>query len=341
MFTRCIFCHGALGANEALEVFPVGRRLAFDPARGRLWVVCRQCERWNLSPLDERWEAIEGAERLYRDTRRRASTDQIGLARLPDGTELVRVGRPQRPEFAAWRYGDQFGRRRVRYVARGVLGVGAIGALWAGGMAAGVAIGGFAWMFGNLAQRIVEGDPDRIIARLSHADVEGGEARVRRKHVKHLRLRADAGSPHGFALGVPYGKKRVLQLTGEEALRAAGLLLPAVNRSGGRADAVRDAVALLEADPDPLRQFARSTTFAPLEGKTTAKHRVGALPTPVRLALEMAAHEESERRALEGELAVLEQAWRDAEEIAAIADDMFLPAGVRTRLDALRRTIAG
>ena len=71
------------------------------------------------------------------------------------------------------------------------------------------------------------------------------------------------------------------------------------------------------------------------------KHRVGALPTPVRLALEMAAHEDSERRALEGELAQLEQAWRDAEEIAAIADDMFLPEGVRTRLDALRRTIVG
>jgi hypothetical protein len=47
-----------------------------------------------------------------------------------------------------------------------------------------------------------------------------------------------------------------------------------------------------------------------------------------RLALEMAAHEEAERRALEGELHVLEAAWRDAEEIAAISDDMFLPQSV-------------
>jgi hypothetical protein len=38
------------------------------------------------------------------------------------------------------------------------------------------------------------------------------------------------------------------------------------------------------------------------------------------LALEMALHEESERRALEGELALLEAAWRDAERIAHIAD---------------------
>jgi hypothetical protein len=34
----------------------------------------------------------------------------------------------------------------------------------------------------------------------------------------------------------------------------------------------------------------------------------------------MALTEESERRALEGELAALEAAWREAEEIAAIAD---------------------
>jgi hypothetical protein len=34
----------------------------------------------------------------------------------------------------------------------------------------------------------------------------------------------------------------------------------------------------------------------------------------------MALHDESERRALEGELALLEAAWRDAEDIARVAD---------------------
>ena len=38
------------------------------------------------------------------------------------------------------------------------------------------------------------------------------------------------------------------------------------------------------------------------------------------LALEMALHEETERRAMEGELAALTEMWRQAEEIAAIAD---------------------
>ena len=47
-----------------------------------------------------------------------------------------------------------------------------------------------------------------------------------------------------------------------------------------------------------------------------------------RLELEMALNEESEYRALEGELAELEQAWKDAEQIAQIADDLLLPESV-------------
>src|SRR3954464_6409555 len=116
MYTTCLFCHSDLGSNEVIESFPIGRRLAFDAAHGRLWVVCRKCERWNLTPLEERWEAIEQCERLFSATRLKVSTDNIGLSRLREGLELVRIGSPQRPEMAAWRYGDQFGRRRVRYM---------------------------------------------------------------------------------------------------------------------------------------------------------------------------------------------------------------------------------
>ena len=119
MYTSCMFCQKPLGANEVVESFPTGRRLAFDAARGRLWVVCMKCERWNLTPLEERWEAVEDCERLFRDTRIRVSTDNIGLARHPEGLTLVRIGEPQRPEFAAWRYGDQFGRRRRRTILYG------------------------------------------------------------------------------------------------------------------------------------------------------------------------------------------------------------------------------
>jgi len=101
-----------LHARNLLEAS--GVRLAFDAARGRLWVVCAGCGRWNLTPIDERWEAIEICERMFRATRVRVTTAEIGLTRLADGTELVRIGAPLRPEFAAWRYGDQFGARRRR-----------------------------------------------------------------------------------------------------------------------------------------------------------------------------------------------------------------------------------
>src|ERR1700743_604841 len=129
MYSTCIFCHSDLGKNESIEHFPIGHRLAFDASRGRLWVVCRKCERWNLTPLEERWEAIEECERLFRATKLGVSTEHVGLARLREGLEVVRIGAPQRPEMAAWRYGDQFGRRRRRsmaYIGAGMLVGGAL-----------------------------------------------------------------------------------------------------------------------------------------------------------------------------------------------------------------------
>ena len=139
MYSTCLFCNQSLGSNEVVEAFPVGRRLAFDQRRGRLWVVCRKCEKWNLTPLEERWEAIETCERFFRDAKKRVSTDNIGLAKLNEGLELVRIGESQLPEFAAWRYGDQFGRRRRRLWARSMAGGVAYAAFMNLGAAAGLA----------------------------------------------------------------------------------------------------------------------------------------------------------------------------------------------------------
>ena len=119
MYSTCLFCHGALGANVAVDTFPVGRRLAFDAAKGRLWVVCPRCAQWNLTPLEERWEAVEQCEHLFARARMRASTAQIGIARMPGGLDLIRIGRPLRPEFVAWRYGRALQRRRTLSVAGG------------------------------------------------------------------------------------------------------------------------------------------------------------------------------------------------------------------------------
>ncbi|MBD0320515.1 MAG: hypothetical protein ICV87_09295, partial [Gemmatimonadetes bacterium] len=62
-------------------------------------------------------------------------------------------------------------------------------------------------------------------------------------------------------------------------------------------------------------------------GERRPRHAQPTLGATPLLALEMALHEEQERRAREGELAVLEAAWRDAEQVAAIADRLALEGG--------------
>ncbi len=348
MYSSCIFCQSKLGENDAVEHFPVGRRLAFDAARGRLWVVCRRCERWNLSPLEERWEAIEECERLFQGTRLRVSTDNIGLARIAEGLELVRIGEPLRPELAAWRYGDQFGRRRRRTVAYASLGAAAgIGVFVAGPIVGG--LGAFSWLGYNAFNAAVDAyQRRRVRARLTVPGRDQPVA-VRRDQISHIAL---VQSYQGWGLRVAFEEEEATRsavipwitwknreqssvlVTGDEALRAAAKLLPAVNASGASRRAVASAVDLLTENPEPSRLFAKYASGAP--SWKTGQY-LSYLPRPVLLALEMASHEETERRALEGELNLLEAAWRDAEEIAAIADGLVLPSETNDRLLALKR----
>ena len=348
MYSTCIFCHSKLGENESVEHFPVGRRLAFDAARGRLWVVCRRCERWNLSPLEERWEAIEDCERLFRDTRLRVSTDNIGLARVGEGLELVRVGEPLRPELAAWRYGDQFGRRRRRTIAYTTLGVVAgAGFILAGPIAGGLA--GFSWFGYNGFNAAVDAyQRRRIRARLT-VPGRAQPIAVRRDQISHIAL---VQSYEGWGLRVVFEEEEATRsevipwitwknrqessvvVTGDEALRAAAKLLPAVNASGASRRDVASAVDLLTENPEPSRLFTKYASSAP--SWKTGQY-LSYLSRPVLLALEMASHEESERRALEGELHLLESAWREAEQIAAIADGLFASTQTDDRLAALKR----
>ena len=333
MFSTCIFCHASLGTNPVIEAFPVGRRLAFDPARGRLWVVCTHCERWNLSPLDERWEAIDDCERRFRATRLRMSTDNIGLARIADGMTLVRIGQPLRPELAAWRYGDQFGRRRRFRVAQAGVGVTAVGATLAGGAAVGVGVGGIAFAVTQWGRALLYGSPSAIVARIPIGN--GIVAPVRRADLDRLAVRGGT-SATDWALCVRYAASHnntpPVELEGEAAQRAAAMLLPVVNRFGGSRVQIAEAVRVLEEAVTPLGVFA-------LTVRQQDHALVLPLPVPVRLALEMAAHEERERRALEGELAELEREWREAEEIAEIADSLLLPTHVDEVLGGMRHRV--
>jgi hypothetical protein len=350
MYSTCLFCHTALGANEAVEHFPIGRRLAFDAVKGRLWVVCRRCERWNLTPIEERWEAIEECERSYRGTKLRVSTDQIGLARLDEGLELVRIGKPLRPEFAAWRYGDQFGRRRRKTIIQGVAIAAGLATIPFLGPVAGISFGGFGGLIyniGNLSYSLYSGR--RVVARVR--DGNGNLLRVGNAGARlTVMLKPTASEPWGLrikhqGLG-DQGRwwryqpnQPETELRGKDALRAAAQLLPALNATGASSRQVKDAVVLATEYADPSTVFDQAARLAATElswnyfGKDATLARV---PKDLRLALEMVSHEESERRALEGELYLLEEAWKDADEIAGISDDMFLPEDITTKLDQMK-----
>lgn len=343
MYSTCLFCAGGLGTNETIEHFPIGRRLAFDATKGRLWVVCHHCGRWNLSPLEERWEAIEDSERKFRDTSVRVSTSNIGLARLRDGMELIRIGNPLRPEFAAWRYGRHFGtrRRKTQYiagagVAAAAAAVVALGPTLAPALSLGAAsivvipgittVMGAVPIVGMLAARDYI-QHDRVVARLAN---DRRVVTVRAKHLGDVELRMNRH--HGPASLVVQHDGGWTEFKDTAAIHATGVLIAGANKYGADASRIEHAVRQIERAGDASRFLAEASSRNSWRGGRVTSllnsyRQLGAmkLSATERLALEMAVHEETERRAMEGELAVLEAAWRDAEEIAAIADDELTP----------------
>jgi hypothetical protein len=353
VFSTCLFCNGPLGANDSIESFPVGRRLAFDAKKGRLWVVCPRCTRWNLSPLDERWDAIDQCERAYRSTTLRVSTDNVGLARLGEGLELVRIGAPLRPEFAAWRYGTRFNRRRRQMqvaAGGGVAAAAAVGIAVAPTVAPYLLTGaisiivvpglttimGAIPMVGIVALRDYFRE-DRVVARLpAPATTKAGHApafafgreqplvvRARQIGSSTLQLNEDGSA----TLHVVHDGG-VARYDDTAAIQTASVLVASSNRLGASDGQVRRAVSHIERQGDAAGYLASVSVLGAMRGRVmsllNSYRQLGALrlDPAERLALEMAMHEEAERRLLEGELALLAAAWKEAEEIAAIADEL-------------------
>lgn len=136
---------------------------------------------------------------------------------------------------------------------------------------------------------------------------------VRGKHAARTRIVSEPGSD--WSLEVPSGSG-ITRVAGPEAERLILPLLANVNQRGTTRRQVNDAVQELElvgvgqAYIAHVADVYRSTRFE-------------RLPRDTSLAQEMVCHEAEERRALAGEMKLLERAWREAEEIAAIADGLF------------------
>ncbi len=103
---RCAYCDAPLAPGPP---WAPGHehRLAYDPKKGRLWDVCSRCSRWNLTPLEDRWESLQACEEAVAERGRLVlSTPHLSLVDVGEG-ELIRVGSAQRLEFVDWRYGPR------------------------------------------------------------------------------------------------------------------------------------------------------------------------------------------------------------------------------------------
>lgn len=338
VYRRCLVCSSPFVANEELERVPLGRRLAFDPDRGRLWVVCGTCRRWSLMPIDARWEALDELEKLTRDRARLLSqTDNIALLRA-GRIEVVRVGRAQRTEEAWWRYGRELAARRRKWKQLGTVGTVAAGAVVLGGWAAGgVSLFGI-WLIMNNG-----GDTLRDGARWLRFGTSAWRGEERCPRCDHPFRALDYRDRHGVGLFPGSGDGDVdlvarcprcglyrdagLRLTGDEATRTLRRILAYHHFAGASEQRVRTASRLIQeagSASDLQRIVVR-------DGK-----RLGDLGRTGGIALEIAANERNEQHLLELELAELEAHWRREEELASIIDGELTPLPL---LEQMRRTL--
>jgi len=239
----------------------------------------------------------------------------------------VRVGDVLRGELAVWRYGESLVRRRVRYLVTTSVGIAAVGGLvTAGVVAAGITLTGVQLILQGAHYARRKWTTRRPLARLSAEETGHGEAAViHRKSLPGMVLsRAEDGDLRLIfrrarevetlvAAGISSVRERDLIVQGDAARRVLARTLVHVNGAGANRLALRHALEILAAVPSPSEYVTRLADQRIPLGRARR-------PLPHQLALEMALHEETERRALEGELAALEEMWRQAEEIAAIAD---------------------
>jgi hypothetical protein len=335
-----LVCNTPFPANESLEHFPLGTRIAFDPSKGRLWAICKDCKRWSLAPIEERWEALDELEKITRDRSQLLSqTENIALLRA-GRLELVRVGRANLAEQSWWRYGSELAKRRKNYKtlsAAGAIGAGA--AIW-GGMATGGMSFIAAWILWDKLPGTI---PDAARWFRFGGDVWRGRVPCPRCgyrfHRVPYRRRGNLILSHTQEMEptmLSYKCPRCgdyreggLHLTGRAAEHTLKRVLAYHHFEGASERTVTSATRLIQeaGSPDDL------TRILLRDGK-----RLGDLGRTGGIALEIAANENSEQRLLELELAELEAHWEMEEELASIIDGELTPLPL---LETLRRRVAG
>jgi ribosomal protein S27AE len=327
MYRTCAFCNGKLDGDGGPTTLGVGRRLAFDEWKGRLWVICPRCSRWNLAPLDERLERIDALARAASAGRVAAATDQVALIRW-QGYDLVRVGKPRRLELATWRYGQRLRARRQEQLKFVVpVTVTALGLAVAVNVAAGGSVGVFVWNTPRLARWIyVEMVGRRKIALVDPPICErcGNVMLLRARHLERARVTTTAHQGMALLLICPRCGAEGTLLTGSDAQFALRRGLTYLNLARGGRQRAEDAARLVEGVGGP-HQLIHDVARRDLTLRSLAPDRL--------LALEMAVDERAE-------VEELERQWKEAEEIAEIADGMLSSdPGIDEALRRLRERV--
>src|SRR5437667_12472387 len=311
MYRTCAFCNGKLDGDGGPSGLGVGRRLAFDEWKGRLWVICPKCTRWNLAPLDERLEHVEALARAAGEGRVAAATEQVALIRWR-GYDLVRVGRPPRLEFATWRYGERLKarqREQLKFVVP--LTVATVGLAVAVNAAAGGSVGVFVWNMPNIARSIYTGMVGRRRLGLVEPPICercGAVMHVKARHLAHARLVPESQGL-GLILRCPNCRSEGALLVGRDAQAALqqGLTYLSLTRRGRQR--AEDEARLVEDVGGPDR-LIRDVARRELTLRSLAPER--------RLALEMAV-------AVRAEVDALKRRWKEAGRPAASADGIQSP----------------
>ena len=324
MYRTCAFCNGKLDGDGGPTNLGVGRRLAFDEWKGRLWVICPRCSRWNLAPLDDRLERIDALARAADEGRVAAATDQVALIRW-HGYDLVRVGKPRRLELATWRYGERLRARRQEQLKFVVpMTVAAVGLAVAVNVAAGGSVGVFVWNTPRLVKRIyVEMVGRRKIVLVDPPICErcGNVMLLRARHLERARVTTTTREGMALLLTCPSCGGEGTMLTGADAQFALRRGLTFLNLARGGWQRAEDAARLVEAAGGP-HQLIHDVARRELTLRSLAPDR--------RLALEMAVDERAE-------VEELERQWEEAEEIAEIADGILsADPGIDEELRRLR-----
>lgn len=325
MFTRCLFCHRPFPENGQLGHMPRGRRIAYDPALGRLWAVCDSCNRWNLCPLEEREAALYELERIARDHAKLiGQTANITLLSAGPLT-LVRVGDAGLVEQAWWRYGRELRKRKASYDSpRSRVTAYTFGAMQYVGD-----------LIGFTDSDVSIDWEDTPVADILRWRRFGWAAWHGREtcpfcHSTLRALRYDLGwwaypiRGEDGQLGVavpcqrcdPWTPEKVYELHGDVAENVLRRLLAYQNIGGASERRITDAARAIE-QAGSAGEFTASIT-----ADRQSLWKMGATGT---IGLEIALNESVEKRMLDLEVRALEFFWKKEEELARIIDNELTP----------------